>query len=197
MKVYCGDSRFTNFEDNTFDVILSLGTFEHSEEGPERAIKESIRILKTGGILICTMPYFSPLLKIKTILKEFYRKIRYRNKIKEYNRYKDNLINKFWDIYPSINIKKQTTPNFFEYYFSHRAFLSYFNQSNIEILEHRTAFGKDGLYFVFKNIVCVWDYQKCEVKLNLFGKFLYKILPAHLYNLHNVIVVKKIISEYQ
>lgn len=192
LKVYHGDSRQTNFEDNTFDVILSLGTFEHSEEGPEMAIKESIRILKNGGILICSMPYFSPLLKLKVAMKEVYRMFRYYSIFMNYKRYKKQLIKKFNHVYPSIMIKNNSDPNFFEYYFSHKYFLSLFSIPNTDILEHYTSFGIDGLFFVFKKIVGVWDYKECKVKLNPLGTILYKILPNQLYNLHNIIVIKKV-----
>lgn len=192
LNVLCADSRKTNFPDNYFDVILSLGTFEHAEEGPQSAIKESLRILKPNGIMICTMPYFSFFLKIKTIFKEIYRLFKYNNRMYTlYRNYRKNLILKFFHIYPSIMIKGLDQPYFFEYYFSHKEFLKLFMYKNLEILESFTAFSKDGLYFSLKNIVGKWDYDRSTVKFNLLGKFIYKIFPVRLYNLHNVVVVKK------
>lgn len=42
------------FEDESFDVVLNMGPFYHlvSESDRERCIKESLRVLKKGGLLI-------------------------------------------------------------------------------------------------------------------------------------------------
>lgn len=59
--------------DSTYEAIVSLGVVEHREEGPSPFFAESFRILKPGGIAIFTVPYFSPLRRVKALLG-FYKK---------------------------------------------------------------------------------------------------------------------------
>jgi len=50
------------YDDNTFDLVISDQVIEHLEN-PERAIKESYRVLKNGGIAIhttCFLNYIHP-----------------------------------------------------------------------------------------------------------------------------------------
>lgn len=45
--------------DNSADVVISLGVVEHFAEGPERPIREAGRILKLGGHLFITVPFYN------------------------------------------------------------------------------------------------------------------------------------------
>lgn len=47
-------------EDGSFDTALSTSVLEHLEE-PSEALKEANRVLKNGGVLICSAPLFWPL----------------------------------------------------------------------------------------------------------------------------------------
>jgi SAM-dependent methyltransferase len=58
------------FEESSFDAILSWGVVEHFEDGPQRALREAHRVLKSNGALFVTVPfkslfYRSPLLRLK------------------------------------------------------------------------------------------------------------------------------------
>lgn len=65
------------FEDELFDVVLSTEVIEHVDK-QEKALKEMIRVLKKGGILVITTPnrFFKPIFaffesyKGKTIPRE-------------------------------------------------------------------------------------------------------------------------------
>ena len=50
------DIRKTNFPDASFDVYFSWGVFEHFEEGLQPCIREAMRLLKPGGILLISVP---------------------------------------------------------------------------------------------------------------------------------------------
>ncbi len=53
------------YPDNTFDVVFSKSVIEHMTD-PERFVKENLRVLKLGGLLICMTPDW------KTTLYVFY-----------------------------------------------------------------------------------------------------------------------------
>lgn len=45
------------FADNLFDVVISTNTFEHIHN-VDRLVQESFRVLKTGGVLVGSTPFF-------------------------------------------------------------------------------------------------------------------------------------------
>lgn len=47
------------FKDNTFDAILSLAVLEHVMD-PFKCASEIMRVLKTGGKLLCQVPFLQP-----------------------------------------------------------------------------------------------------------------------------------------
>jgi len=65
-----GDVADLPFEGGSFDAILSWGVVEHFEDGPQRALREAHRVLKSNGMLFVTVPfkslfYCSPLARLK------------------------------------------------------------------------------------------------------------------------------------
>lgn len=59
MEFAVGDIRETGFPDASFDAYFSWGTFEHFEEGFDRVVGEAFRVLKPGGLLFTSMPFFN------------------------------------------------------------------------------------------------------------------------------------------
>ena len=64
LQLVQGDLRAMPFEDNSFDLIVSLGAVEHNVEGPERALDDMLRVLKPGGTLYCSVPCISTYRKL-------------------------------------------------------------------------------------------------------------------------------------
>ena len=56
LKVRCGDIRKLPYEDGALGAVLSLGVMEHFEEGCYDAMRETLRVLKPGGLLFLTVP---------------------------------------------------------------------------------------------------------------------------------------------
>jgi SAM-dependent methyltransferase len=60
LPVEVGDVRALPFPDGNFDAYISLGVVEHFWEGPELILAEARRVLKSGGLIIISVPYFGP-----------------------------------------------------------------------------------------------------------------------------------------
>ncbi len=56
-----GDIFEMNLQNNSFDVVLSLGVLEHFEDQTiqKKAIREHMRVMKDDGILLITVPHLS------------------------------------------------------------------------------------------------------------------------------------------
>lgn len=48
-----------------FDTYISLGLAEHFLDGPQPLLREACRVLKPGGYLLLSVPYFSPLRRLR------------------------------------------------------------------------------------------------------------------------------------
>ena len=111
------------FEDGIFDAILSWGVVEHFEDGPQRALREAHRVLKSNGMLFVTVPfkslfYRSPLVRLKknALLRRLFR-------------------------------KGKLGAEFFQYEFTRRQFCEYLEESGFRIREllptsHEMGFAK-------------------------------------------------------
>jgi len=66
-----GDVRNLEFEDASFDGLWSLGVIEHFWNGYESILAESNRVLRPGGYLFLTTPWFSPYRRRKALAGGF------------------------------------------------------------------------------------------------------------------------------
>jgi len=65
LKIFTQDVRKLDFPDGFFDGYWSLGVIEHFKEGYGDILKEAKRTIKKNGYLFLTVPWFSPLRRIK------------------------------------------------------------------------------------------------------------------------------------
>jgi SAM-dependent methyltransferase len=91
-----GDVRSMPFDDGSFQALISLGVMEHFEEGPQKLLLESNRVLKKGGLLFVSIPpntlvrkmFLNPVLSLKYSIKKMLGKklafAEYRSTEKEF-----------------------------------------------------------------------------------------------------------------
>ena len=60
------------YPDSHFSAYISLGVVEHFKEGPEVALAEAHRILQKDGFILCSIPYFNFLRRLKKRLFRSY-----------------------------------------------------------------------------------------------------------------------------
>lgn len=65
VPVFGGDLFQLGIEDESIDAVISLGVVEHRQAGPEPYLIEMSRILKPGGLLLISVPYFHPLRRLR------------------------------------------------------------------------------------------------------------------------------------
>lgn len=76
LPLCAGDVSKLPFADKSFDVYYSGGVVEHFESGAEESLNEACRVLKDEGVLLISVPYFSPLRRLlKPFKKHFWRKV--------------------------------------------------------------------------------------------------------------------------
>ncbi|NSW53358.1 MAG: methyltransferase domain-containing protein [Anaerolineae bacterium] len=61
LPVRTGDITSLEQPDGWYDACVSLGVVEHRQDGPEPYLAEAYRLLSPEGILLVSVPYFSPL----------------------------------------------------------------------------------------------------------------------------------------
>lgn len=64
--IIVGDIFNLDFPDSFFQTYISLGVIEH-HENYLMALKEAYRVICNGGYLLCTVPYFNHIRRIKNI----------------------------------------------------------------------------------------------------------------------------------
>jgi SAM-dependent methyltransferase len=61
LMLCAGDVAALPFRDGAFDLYYSGGVVEHFEQGAHHALAEARRVLKDNGILLISVPYYSPM----------------------------------------------------------------------------------------------------------------------------------------
>ncbi|CAN5312272.1 hypothetical protein BH10ACI1_BH10ACI1_06990 [soil metagenome] len=64
LRLCAGNVAALPFQDESFDVYYSGGVVEHFEDGAEKSLREAHRVLKKDGVLLISVPYFSPLRRL-------------------------------------------------------------------------------------------------------------------------------------
>ena len=70
-----GDVSALPFRDSSFDLYYSGGVVEHFEGGAGAALREARRVLKSNGVLLISVPYFSPLRHLLLLFRRDWRRV--------------------------------------------------------------------------------------------------------------------------
>ncbi len=62
------------FRDKSFDLYYSGGVVEHFEAGADSALHEARRVLRPDGVLMISVPYFSPLRHVLFLMRNDWRR---------------------------------------------------------------------------------------------------------------------------
>ncbi len=73
LPVRQGDALHIDSPDNHYDSYISIGVVEHRIAGPEPFLTEAYRVLKPGGKILISGPYFGPTRKLKSHLSLYER----------------------------------------------------------------------------------------------------------------------------
>jgi len=68
LPAFAQDVTRLEFENASFDGYWSIGVIEHFKHGYDLAASEMARVLKPGGVLFVSFPWFSPLRALKAAL---------------------------------------------------------------------------------------------------------------------------------
>ncbi len=121
-----GDVSNLPFADETFDLYYSGGVVEHFEGGAEKSLQEAARVLKKDGVLLISVPYFSPLRRILAAFK----KDQWRKTEK-----------------PEIDANEHFAGNkFFQYVYRPHEFEKMLAEANLRVIEKRGYAVLWGLY---------------------------------------------------
>lgn len=74
LPVRQGNALHIDSPDNHYDTYLSIGVVEHQIEGPEPFLAEAYRVLKPGGKILISVPFFGPTRLLKSCLSMYDRK---------------------------------------------------------------------------------------------------------------------------
>jgi SAM-dependent methyltransferase len=63
------------FSDDAFDIYYSGGVVEHFEDGAETALREARRVVRPDGVLLISVPYFSPLRRTLSLVRSDWKRV--------------------------------------------------------------------------------------------------------------------------
>jgi SAM-dependent methyltransferase len=172
-----GDLRAIPLESGSVGSIISLGAIEHSVEGPEEALREFGRVLRSGGIAVVTVPYLSALRRLVRKPSQRLQTSRTLRKIrrKSTGLTKAGLDEALAHVEPGRTVNVHATPNgwkFFEYEFDERTMRNAVAQAGLEILEEFPFGFEEGLVQNLRGLAGRYDAGGSGPQLNYLGRML-------------------------
>jgi SAM-dependent methyltransferase len=189
IKIVNGDIRAMGFADGQFDMVMSLGAVEHDIDGPGRALAEFARVLKSDGLLLCTVPVLTGVRRVLQILKTPWRHIKsflltLKGKIRGTGFTSLKSVKK--DCRARFSCSHGISEAgyfFFEYRFTLPQLRPLLESAGFEILDVFPAFPADGLFHDLGKVVGRWDFSNGQAVFNPFGRWLRKTFPRVFFHM--------------
>lgn len=164
----------SDFEDNTFDIVLNMGPFYHliSQNMRDKCMQECLRVLKKGGLILTA--YISRYFVFPYVVTSESRYL------------KEELAKQLLE----TGVLEHDDPNCFwtdTYYATPDEMENYYDEHSLHILDH---FAQDGITPILKQVIDGWD----EAQYKIWCDYHYKtcreknILGA---SNHNLIIGRK------
>ena len=144
LDVRAGDCTQSPFPASSFDGVLSFGVVEHWQDGPQKPLRDIVRVLKPGGKALISVPCHNRIRQIKRVLwwNEITQAPRALAKAL-LRRYPLRLLRtdagNHYPAYPAWG-------KFYEYRMHPEAFRSEVQKCGLEIVEHVPLGHMDGVY---------------------------------------------------
>jgi SAM-dependent methyltransferase len=166
-------------ESESVGSIISLGAIEHSIEGPERALSEFRRVLRSGGMAVVTVPYLSSVRRLVRKPAQHIQTTRMLRKMlrKSTGLTRDGLDESLANARPgwAVNVMATTRGwEFFEYQFEERTMRQLVTRAGFEIVEEFPFGFEEGLIQNFR--VLAGRYGPDGPQLNHVGRMLARVL---------------------
>jgi SAM-dependent methyltransferase len=176
-----GDLRAMPVESDSVGSLMSLGAVEHSVEGPEEALREFRRVLRSGGIAVVTVPYLSPL---RRVVREPSQRLRTNPMLRKMRGKSTGLTRvglgqALANARPGRAVNVSATPTgweFFEYQFDGRAMREAVTKVGFEVVEEFPFASDHGLVLNLRSLAGRYD-TGGKPQLNRVGRILARILP--------------------
>jgi SAM-dependent methyltransferase len=175
-----GDLRAIPLESGSVGSLISLGAIEHSVEGPEAALSEFRRVLRSGGMAVVTVPYLSPL---RRLVRKPSQRLQTSSVVRKIRRKttgltKEGLEESLANARPGQAVNVMATPTgweFFEYQFDERTMQTVLTQAGLEIVEEFPFGFEEGLVQNLRGLAGLYD-PTGKPQLNHVGRLLARVL---------------------
>ncbi|HEY6003535.1 MAG TPA: class I SAM-dependent methyltransferase [Anaeromyxobacter sp.] len=183
-----GDMRHMPFGDGEFGAIVSLGSIEHSAEGPARSLSEYRRVLRPGGVAIITVPYLGPVRAAmrrvvaprRALVQTSWLRRLLRKTLGVDRRTIGDARREVLPGYAADFIMSRRGWEFYQYHFSKQQMRAFLRGAGLDIVEEFVDFGDEGILHNFGPIAGRFDHSTGRVRFSLIGRALRRTLPVDL-----------------
>lgn len=178
---YAADMRSMPVDSKSIGCILSLGAIEHASEGPDASLKEYLRVLRSGGVAIITVPYLSPARKIIRAIKSPLRRVLEWKRGDRESAVSRNTVRSSTNPEWAVDYLRDGNQwSFFQYLFTRKQITDIIRQHGFSIEEAYPDFIDEGVLHTFGSMMGRYDHVAGKVRLNGLGRLTRSLLPASL-----------------